>query len=842
MNDFGATSEGSDVKLGGRRVSFSNDVEYYVEQGKLESAADRSENVATDSEFSVLHNDLHRSEALDRTENTEHALRHVALNAMRSDHSAARSAAEFEAENIELQAKLLARDRMVDALSEQREDAETAAQALRRELAHTKAELQASKVFQEKQEFVLHAIREEQQQQKAHSEQLHAQLTAVVMDRAGNGGGVDDDQSAEHSTSRHAGFGSGHTSAKRKPWEPSPPSTPTSAVPLAERPEWLPRRSSTKRTVESEYASQQHHSETPVSVLSSVPLSPPSQSVDSLKAELRRSRERVFAAEQELLTAQSELNITRMTLARTQEENIELRTQLRVTQDKLQKCQRDLVQAQALAEDSDNAAARESLEEAVMQLRGIVQEQHSQMEKLQTALDDARGASMYTTPTFTPSTGTSSTSTGMVRARSAQGSQIGASPTRLRPVTPVAGSHDVVPQISPAPLSTVSTARTRDDFEARMQEWRQHQSPGTAPGNGTPSRRPASPVQTPPLFLTQAELNMNWARARCAVKSLKGHRDAVLTVQLSRGQIISSSRDATVRIWDSNSGHCLRTLSGHEGPVEVVCVDAAQRRVFSASWDTTVKVWDMHSGMCSRTMRGHTAYVNALAHHGHWLLSGSWDNTLRLWETQSGGCVHKYVGHSRPVSCLMFDGATAISGSWDHTARVWDANTAQTLHVLEGHVNWITCIASAGHQLVASASNDSTVRLWDLRTGETVRILRGLKGRVQTLQCLDGRVMAGSESGAIHVWDGASGQTVQVMRGHKWVVTGLCVDNSRLVSCSADKTVRVWDWPSGQELYELTGHDYGVRCIDMDDRRIVSGSEDNSLRLFDFARGRDVRS
>jgi hypothetical protein len=46
---------------------------------------------------------------------------------------------------------------------------------------------------------------------------------------------------------------------------------------------------------------------------------------------------------------------------------------------------------------------------------------------------------------------------------------------------------------------------------------------------------------------TDIEVLANWYRGQCSAKSLKGHKSAVLTVQMFENHIISSSKDATVR-------------------------------------------------------------------------------------------------------------------------------------------------------------------------------------------------------------------------------------------------------------------------------------------------------
>ena len=61
----------------------------------------------------------------------------------------------------------------------------------------------------------------------------------------------------------------------------------------------------------------------------------------------------------------------------------------------------------------------------------------------------------------------------------------------------------------------------------------------------------------------------------------------------------------------------------------------------TASDDKTLKLWASNSGECLRTLTGHTNYVFccAFSPKGSLLASGSFDETLRLWNVTTGECV-----------------------------------------------------------------------------------------------------------------------------------------------------------------------------------------------------------
>ena len=74
--------------------------------------------------------------------------------------------------------------------------------------------------------------------------------------------------------------------------------------------------------------------------------------------------------------------------------------------------------------------------------------------------------------------------------------------------------------------------------------------------------------------------------------------------------MVSGSRDATLRVWDVETGECLHVLVGHVAAVR--CVQYDGRLVVSGAYDYTVKVWDPEREECLHTLQGHTNRVYSL--------------------------------------------------------------------------------------------------------------------------------------------------------------------------------------------------------------------------------------
>ena len=74
-------------------------------------------------------------------------------------------------------------------------------------------------------------------------------------------------------------------------------------------------------------------------------------------------------------------------------------------------------------------------------------------------------------------------------------------------------------------------------------------------------------------------------------------------------RIVSGSRDNTVRVWDAQSGECLRNARGPQRRCRSVALSGDGTRIVSGSCDKTVRVWDAQSGECLRTLEGHSHFV-----------------------------------------------------------------------------------------------------------------------------------------------------------------------------------------------------------------------------------------
>ena len=262
-------------------------------------------------------------------------------------------------------------------------------------------------------------------------------------------------------------------------------------------------------------------------------------------------------------------------------------------------------------------------------------------------------------------------------------------------------------------------------------------------------------------------------------------------------RLASASKDATVRIWDIISNRIEFVLSGHKDSVS--CVRwGGTGYIYTSSRDKTVKIWNSN-GTLAHNLTAHAHWVNHLAlstdfvlrtsyndHTGkipptlegkvakaryrfrtaatvnneivERLLTASDDFTIFLWEPSTGTKpLARLLGHQKQVNHVTFspDGALIASSAFDNSVKLWDARDGKFLYTLKGHVGpvYMSCF-SADSRLLVSGSKDTTLKVWYVATGKLKENLPGHQDEVFAVDWSpDGdAVGSGGKDKAVRIW------------------------------------------------------------------------------------------
>ncbi|KPJ09482.1 Lissencephaly-1-like [Papilio machaon] len=140
---------------------------------------------------------------------------------------------------------------------------------------------------------------------------------------------------------------------------------------------------------------------------------------------------------------------------------------------------------------------------------------------------------------------------------------------------------------------------------------------------------------------------------------LTGHRATITKVVFHPvfSLMVSSSEDATIRVWEFESGTYERTLKGHTDSVQDIAFDHHGKLLVSCSADMSIKLWDFNQTFeCIKTMHGHEHNVSSVAFSpsGDLVYSASRDKTIKAWDVATGAEneTEKAGGYTSTLPCL----------------------------------------------------------------------------------------------------------------------------------------------------------------------------------------------
>lgn len=252
-----------------------------------------------------------------------------------------------------------------------------------------------------------------------------------------------------------------------------------------------------------------------------------------------------------------------------------------------------------------------------------------------------------------------------------------------------------------------------------------------------------------------------WDAKTCElIKQFTGNSDSVACVKFSinGSRLASASHDRTIRIFDvapltrpiasaiqsKSAFHYddIVILGCSEDAVTDLCWSSDGNFIASSSQDASVRVWDSRTGHQTMCVAGGTDYAArntdevlsvSLSADGSFVASACADGSARFFDARHGTQLHLFNAHSDRVTCVRIspDGFVMTTSSKDKSVKLWGVGSRLQLHALHSHGEEVRCVAwSPDSKLLASGSDDQLVHIWDAHSGQLVQVLKGHIGGV----------------------------------------------------------------------------------------------------------------
>ncbi|KAK7527643.1 WD domain-containing protein [Phyllosticta citriasiana] len=336
--------------------------------------------------------------------------------------------------------------------------------------------------------------------------------------------------------------------------------------------------------------------------------------------------------------------------------------------------------------------------------------------------------------------------------------------------------------------------------------------------------------------------------------TLKGHTSWVLVVSWSPSgdMIATGSMDNTVRLWNPKTGAALgQPLKGHTKWITSISWEPyhlqqpGRPRFASSSKDATVRLWDAVGHKADISLSGHKSTVSCVRWGGTGLIyTASHDKTVKVWNASDGSLKHTLSAHAHWVNHLALSTDFVLrTGYFDHSPNVPKPTTdAEKLALAKQRFEKAATINGAIVERLVTASDDFTMYLWSpLSSSTPTKPLARLTGHAKQVNHVtfspDGLYIASASfDNSLKLWNANTGAFVSTLRAHVAPVYQCCfsADSRLLVSASKDTTLKVWDVAKGKLSVDLPGHQDEVYAVDWstDGKGVASGGKDKAVRTW----------
>jgi WD40 repeat protein len=286
---------------------------------------------------------------------------------------------------------------------------------------------------------------------------------------------------------------------------------------------------------------------------------------------------------------------------------------------------------------------------------------------------------------------------------------------------------------------------------------------------------------------------------------LKGHRHFIrdLTILEDKDLMVSASTDKTLKVWDTNLHSCIRTIDGHNAPINfVIALD--NDNIASCTRDQ-IKIWNTTDDFkCIKTimLEGYDSFVKLLKlSNGNVICPANHQGApylLNIDCTDPNYSVKIYQSNATtPLVNLSNNTFASVSKNNIRTISIWDADDDyKCIKTIGSHIGAVDALLFNKRDLLISGFSDGTIKVWSISNDYQCVKEITVNDKVVCFLLLPGGYFASAMwNGEVKIWDMGSFNCINVFRGHGQGMASLVLlSDYRVAYGGFDLSIMIWGY------------------------------------------------
>ncbi len=288
-------------------------------------------------------------------------------------------------------------------------------------------------------------------------------------------------------------------------------------------------------------------------------------------------------------------------------------------------------------------------------------------------------------------------------------------------------------------------------------------------------------------------------------KTIKAHSESILSMsQFPTGEIISSSADKSIKIWDKNFNLIQNITNAHDNWIYYISIK--DKNNFASCSNKIINIWIKQNEkfILNETINAHKNKIKKILYFPNGIIiSCSFDKTIKIFKEDSNNnnqhtCI-KQLSHKKYINSILFieEKNILISSSINRT-NIWNfLNYELIISIKKAECHCWNAIEKIDNDRIILGGTDGLMKVISINEKKIIKEINNnfLCNCIYKIKNKNFFLVGGdSENNNINIYNSNNYQFINfIPNAHSDIIIGfLELDNGTLLSYSQDKNIQCW--------------------------------------------------